>query len=397
MPREAATEMSLAEAHEVIKDMNLLGCEWEGDYRDLGRLAVKKILEESMEQDRDRYLEEVASRGGVDRRNGHYLRHLLTELGDIELAVPRTRHYSAVKVVRAYARRVGHIDRSILACFVLGVSTRKVAEVLFPIFQERVSAATVSRVAKQLDAVVKAFHGRPLKDAYRALILDGVVISRKTGAGALRQPVLVALGLRPDGKKEIIDFRMAPGESQAAWEAFLNDLYRRGLLGQTLEVVVLDGGSGLLAAWPLAYPQVPIQRCWAHKIRNILDKAKKQDQKEMKIHLHCIMNAPDKTKARHAARLFADRWEDIYPKAVACLRDDLDELLTFFLFQDQTWRKAARTTNAIERRFREVRRRTRPMGVFSDKTSIERILFAVFAYENKQQGISTPFLLTHNS
>ena len=397
MPQEAATEMSLAESYEVIKDMNLLGLEWEEDYRDLGRRAVKKILEDRMGQDRDRYLEEVARRGGADRRNGRYIRHLLTELGDIELEVPRTRRYSAVKVVRAYARRVGHIDRSILACFVLGLSTRKVAEALRPIFRERVSASTVSRVAKQLDAVVKAFHRRPLKDEYRALILDGVVISRKTGAGALRQPVLVALGLRPDGKKEVIDFRMAPGESTEAYEAFLNDLYRRGLFGQYLEVVVVDGGTGLLAALPLIYPQAPVQRCWAHKIRNILDKAKKKDQKEMKTHLHPIMNAKNKTQARHAARLFADRWEDAYPKAVACLRDDLDELLTFFLFEDPTWRKAVRTTNAIERRFREVRRRTRPMGVFSDKTSIERILFAVFSYENKQQGIATPFLLTHNS
>ena len=397
MPQEAATEMSLAEAHEVIKEMDLLGLDWGRDYREPGRQAVKKVLEEWMRQDRDRYLDEVASRGGVDRRNGFYTRHLLTELGDIELEVPRTRRYSAVKVVRAYARRVGHIDRSILACFVLGLSTRKVAEALLPIFGERVSAATVSRVAKQLDEVVEAFHRRRLKDEYRALILDGVVMARKTGAGALRRPVLVALGLRPDGKKEVIDFRQAPGESAAAWEAFLNDLYRRGLLGQTLEVVVVDGGLGLLAALPLAYPQVPVQRCWAHKIRNILDKAKKKDQDEMKTHLHCILNAPNKTQARHAARQFADRWEGTYPKAVACLRDDLDELLTFFIFQDKVWRKAVRTTNAIERRFREVRRRTRPMGVFSDMTSMERILFAVFSYENKQQGIATPFLLTHNS
>jgi len=118
---------------------------------------------------------------------------------------------------------------------------------------------------------------------------------------------------------------------------------------------------------------------------------------EMKTRLHRILNAPNKTQARHGARQFTDCWERTYPKAVACLRDDLDELLTFFLFQDKTWRKAVRTTNAIERRFREVSRRSRPIGVFSDKTSMERILFAVFSYENKQQGIATPFLLSHNS
>jgi putative transposase len=397
MPREAATEMSLAEAHEVIKDMDLMGLEWRQEYQESARQAAKMVLEAQMVQDRDQYLEEVARRGGVDRRNGFYTRHLLTKLGDIELAVPRTRHYSAVKVVKNYARRTQDVDGSILACFVLGISTRKVAEALLSILSERVSASTVSRVAKQLDEVVEAFHRRRLKDAYRALILDGVVMKRKTGAGAVRRPVLVALGLRPDGKKEVIDFRQAPGESREAWEAFLNDLYQRGLVGQALELVVVDGGSGLLASLSLTYPHLPVQRCWAHKIRNILDKAKKKDQNEMKTHLHHIMNAPNRTQARHAARQFTDRWEDVYPKAVACLRDDLDELLTFFIYQDEVWRKAVRTTNAIERRFVEVRRRTRPMGVFSDKTSVDRILFAVFSYENKQQGIATPFLVTHNS
>jgi transposase-like protein len=82
---------------------------------------------------------------------------------------------------------------------------------------------------------------------------------------------------------------------------------------------------------------------------------------------------------------------------VRCLRENLEELLTFFSFRDPSWRKAIRTTNAIERRFREVRRRTRPMGVFSDRTSVDRILYAVFSYENKQQGIATPFLVTQNS
>src|SRR5882757_6145135 len=82
-----------------------------------------------------------------------------------------------------------------------------------------------------------------------------------------------------------------------------------------------------------------------------------------------------------------------YPNAVACLRDDLDELLTCFRYKSEEQRRKVRTTNAIERRFREVRRRTRPMGTFQDRTSMDRILFAVFTHENKSQGVSTPFLL----
>jgi transposase-like protein len=297
-------------------------------------------------------------------------------------------------VVRAYARRAAHIDRMILACFVLGLSTRKVASALLPILGRRISAATVSAVAKTLDAAVAAFHRRQLKDHYKVLMLDGVVLSRRTGAGALRRPVLVALGLRPDGRKEVIDFRLATAESAAQWELFLTDLVRRGLLGERLEMVCLDGGAGLLAALPTVWPHVPVQRCWAHKIRNVLNKVRVADQARVKAGLHAVMNADTARGARHAARRFADRWQDTYPEAVACLRNDLDDLLTCFRYKTIEERKSVRTTNAIERRFREVRRRTRPMGVFQDRTSMDRILFAVFTHENHIQGVPTLFSLT---
>jgi putative transposase len=256
----------------------------------------------------------------------------------------------------------------------------------------------VSRVAQSLDKAVAAFHVRPLNGRYKALMLDGVVLARKTGAGALRRPVLVALGLRRDGKKEIIDFRLARGESAAEWEHFLTDLYKRGLLGEGLDMICVDGGAGLLAAaLPVVYDKIPVQRCWAHKIRNVLNKVRKTDEKAVKADLHAVMNASTATKARSAARRFAARWGQAYPAAVACLRNDLDELLTCFRYKTLAERKAVRTTNAIERRFREVRRRTRPMGVFQDRTSMDRILFAVFTHENKMQGIPTLLAMTHNT
>jgi putative transposase len=380
-----------------MKGMRAQGLEWGEDYRRFGRQALVEILEGRMEEWLDQRLEQLGRQEVADRRNGFYRRHLLTELGDIELSVPRSRSFSAVRVVRAYARRAAHIDRMILACFVLGLSTRKVAQALLPVLGRPLSAATVSRVAASLDAAVAAFHRRPLPDAYEVLMLDGVVLARKTGMGALRRPVLVALGLRPDGKKEIIDFRLAAAESAAAWEGFLGDLVRRGLIGERLEMICVDGGQGLLASLATAYPEIPIQRCWAHKIRNVLDKVRKADRDAVKADLRAVMNAPTRPAARSAARRLAERWRSRYPKAVACLRNDLDQLLTCWRYESPDKRKAVRTTNAIERRFREVRRRTRPMGTFQDRTSMERILFAVFTHENRNQGVSTPFLLTQNS
>ena|SRR5436190_19461056 len=108
-------------------------------------------------------------------------------------------------------------------------------------------------------------------------------------------------------------------------------------------------------------------------------------------------SAGETARGSGAARQFTSRLESQYPAAVICLRNDLDELLTCFRYKCRDQRKAVRTTNAIERRFREVRRRTRPMGTFQDITSMDRILYAVFTHENKSQGVSTPFLLTQNN
>jgi putative transposase len=386
---------NLPTALEIIKDMNRSG-QWGEDVHEAARKAVASILDGRMDDSVDRHLAELEARGVADRRNGRYCRHLLTGMGDVELHVPRTRTYSANDVVGAYARRAAEVDRSILSCFVLGHSTRKVSKALQPLLGEGFSPSTVSRVAKMLDATVAAFHARPLHGRYRALLLDGVVLSRKTGAGAIRRPVLVALGLLPDGRKEVIDFRLARSESEREWEVFLTDLRDRGLPVEDLAIIIVDGGRGLLNALPTVFPNIPIQRCWAHKVRNLTDKVRRADREAVKRDLRRIYDAATKKKAREMVRRFVAKWQQRYPRVVRSLRDDLDELLAFFVFTDPAWRKWTRTTNAIERRFKEVRRRTRPMGVFSDRTSMDRILFAVFTHENQQQKVSTLFLVTQN-
>lgn len=390
MPK--AVIKSVAEAFEEFKGYCL--DEWEGDYRHAARLALKEVLERKMANAVDAYLEGLRGRDVADRRNGYYFRHILTELGDIELKVPRTRTFSAVGIIRAFSRRAVGVERMILLSFVLGLSTRKVGQVLAQVLGEGVSAQTVSRVARELDAQVEAYHRRKLEDRYSVLILDGIVMKRKTGVGAQKRVVLVALGIRPDGKKEVIDFRQVDAESVAACEGFLNYLYLRGLTGESLKLIIVDGGKGLLAALQLVYGHIPLQRCWAHKTRNVLNYVKKAHQPAMKKDLHLISHAPNIVKAQQAAKRLVNKWQLLYPRAVNCLTKDLPELLTFFSAKLNLEPSELRTTNAIERRFREVRRRTRPMGTFSNTTSIERIMFSVFTYENLKQKTATPFLLT---
>src|SRR5919108_495369 len=165
---QTATIKSLPAAFRMLKAMQAEDVEWGEDYRQATRQALAELLEGRMDQLIDEPLEHMADLCKADRRNGCYRRWLLTELGMIELHVPRTRTFSALRVVRAYARRAKDVDRMILACFVLGLSTRKVAIALLPVLGRPVSAATVSAVARQLDGAVAAFR-RPLKDIYRVL------------------------------------------------------------------------------------------------------------------------------------------------------------------------------------------------------------------------------------
>jgi putative transposase len=386
---------NLSQAMRMVKEMNI-GEEWSDEYRQIGRHAIGDFLRDRMKESIADYLGRLPE-GISDRRNGSYYRHVLTEIGDILLSVPRTRTYNPIHIVEAYARRSKEVDRLILACFLLGLSTRKVGEALVAILGEKVSPTTVSKIAKTLDAAVAAFHGRRVSDIYRALILDGIVLSRKTGMGALKRPVLVALGIRHDGKKEIIDFRLAKSESGAEWDAFLGDLVKRGLTGKGVEVISVDGGKGLLSVLRDHYTSIPIQRCWAHKVRNIIDKVRKKDQDKVREGLRKIYNAPHIIEARHNAGDWNKEWKQEYPSAVKCLFTDIDDLFTCFSFSDLSFRKSIRTTNHIERRFKEVRRRTRPMGVFSDRTSMDRILYAIFMYENKTDEAYPIFLLTQKS
>ena len=182
---QAATIKSLPRAFRMMKAMQAHGIEWGDDYRQSAAAALTDMLHGRMASTIDRHLEDMDRLDQADRRNGTYPRWLMTELGEIALSVPRTRRFSALTVVRAFARRAPHIDRMILACFVLGLSTRKVAIALAPVLGRRISAATVSQVAKTLDVAVAAFHRRRLKDIYPVLMLDGLPAQRPRRAARL--------------------------------------------------------------------------------------------------------------------------------------------------------------------------------------------------------------------
>ena len=238
---------------------------------------------------------------------------------------------------------------------------------------------------------------RRLDKRRKAPMPDGVVPARRTGAGAVRRPVPVAPGILPDGRKGIIDLQPTRGEGAAERECPPISLHRRGPAGEGPEVIRADGGNGLPAALPPVHPDIPVRHCRAHRTGNVPDKLRRSDREDAERDLHDIMNAPNITAARAAARRFADRWRDACPKAVGCLRDDPDDLPDRFRYPVPDGRGQVRTTDAVERRLREVRRRTRPMATFRDRTPMERVPFAILPYRNKKDRTAVPFAVTHKS
>jgi transposase-like protein len=320
----------------------------------------------------------------VDYRNGYRYRDLMTAFGLlVDLKVPRTRKGYQTKVFRPYQRRWRQVNEWIKDIFIAGVSTRSVSHLMEKHYQVKLSAAEVSVLTKSVDSEVRAFHRRSLDDEYEYLFFDGVVHKVASCGRVVKKLVLVAYGIRVDGQRAVIDYWVAKSESEADWTRFLNNLYRRGLRGERLRMVVVDGGGGLNAALDMIYPHVPRQRCWVHKLKNVVVKVPVRYRQECMRGARKIYLAANKKAAIQCFKKWRQRWLAVIPKAVTCLEKDIEELLTFFNEDDQLWRKV-RTTNMIERLFREIRKRTRTMYGFANIESCDRITYALFAKYNKQ-------------
>ncbi len=381
----ALTETKLADLWREVKDQDAE--EFWGDLNK-GTLEIAKCLIQS-------HLEaEMIERLGANRykrnpdrcgwRNGYYKRDLLFEMGLIsDLRVPRARQaVEQSHILEAYKKEQGQLKQLVRGVFLGGVSTRQVGQVLEPILKKEISASTVSRITSALDREVAAFLSRKISDSFVYLLLDGITLKVKTAEGVRKKLVLTAYGIDNDGKRQIISFRIAKSESEAAWEAFLNDLYRRGLEGASLRLVVTDGCLGLRKALDTIYPYVDRQLCWVHKMRNVAKRVPKRIQEECLFGAKKIYLASNKREATARFKDWANMWRSQVPKAVACIEKDLEELLSFLKCPEEDRRKV-RTTNAIERSFREVRRRTRPMSCFNNNDSCRRIIYGVFHHLNK--------------
>lgn len=374
-----------------------------GDLRGQARQTLKTLLDVDAEQQMEEYLGlrwyQRPPEGEVraDSRNGFYERDYVTPLGIIRLRVPRTRRRSFLpRWLPRLERRSPEVGELIRQAFLRGVSTRAVGRVVALLTDEPVSAQTVCKLTRVLDAQVRTFQEAELGDDWAYLFLDGVWIKVRRSFGPQRVLLLVAYGIRSNGQRQLLGFVRARGESQAAWEGALQSLYRRGLLGRHLQLIITDGCAGLAAALETVYPGVPHQRCWVHKMRNITDAVRRHDHDRVKQDAQKIYLATNLSEARQAFRNFQRNWQSVYPQVVKSLEKDLPELLNFYALPQHLWSKL-RTTNAMERCFVEVRRRTRPMVVFTNVQSVDRIVYAIFHRFNEDWRTRTLQLFTQRT
>lgn len=391
------TELTLKDLWKEVKT----GEEWWEEVKGDVLVLVKRLLEETMEEEIIEQLKIARYERGSTRRgyrNGYRYRGLLTDFGLLDVVkVPRDRAgMYQPSVIERYQRRQSRVNGMVREMFLAGVSTRKVQEVLAPVLQTPLSAQAVSRISRSLDHEVRQFQERQLCDDYSYLFLDGVTMKVKGVAGAKKRMVLCAYGIKSDGVRELFSFRQATSESAAQWEAFLNDLYRRGLEGKSLRLITTDGCPGLHEALATVYPYVKRQRCWAHKLRNIAARLRRCNQQECLTAAKEIYQASNSRQAADRFHAWAKTWRTLEPNAVACLEKDIDEMLPF-LDSPLEVRRIIRTTNVIERAFREVRRRTRPMSCFQNPASVDRIIFGVISHLNNNWRQKPLTQFTHNT
>lgn len=342
--------------------------------------GIKVLVEALLIAERAEWLQAQPYERGKRRkgyRNGKYERTLMTKFGYIpNLAVPRVRKGEMeFKVLEKYKRKAPNIDTAIGKLFISGISTRKLEPILEELYGKRVSRQVVSDAQKALDEEVGKYKTKPIEDTVKFLFLDGIT-QKVREIGIEGKVMLCAYGIYKDGKRKILSFELVDVEDTDNWRGFLVNLKSRGLLGKSLKLIITDGNPGLLKALREIYPFKKVQRCIAHKLRNVAAKLRKRNKKECMREASLIFGGESKREAIDRFKQWKEKWQIEEERAVRCLEKDLFNCLHYYEFDKGLW-KSIRTTNILERAFREVRRRTRPMNLFPNADSSVRIMYAI--------------------
>lgn len=321
----------------------------------------------------------------TDVRSGTYPRIFTTTFGKTRLLIPKVRKKSkeyVYKLFAKYQRRQQKFDDMIVLSLLLGFSTRKQQRFFQAFIGDSVSHQTASALMQNLSDDLRQYQSMPIEDKYRFIFIDGLWVHIKE-VDIKKRPILFALGITKDGKQEIIAFKLAKGETEEEYTSFLNDLYRRGLKGKSLELIIQDGSEAITAAVNMVYPYTPRQRCYTHKLRNLLQNIRYKFKHRAKLMRQAsnIYKAASRQEAIRRFRIFVNRWKDLEPRAVKCFQDEFYNTLNFYDFPKEV-RSAISTTNHLERFLEEIRRRIKIQGYFKNERSLNLWIFGLVKHIN---------------
>ena len=349
-----------------------LGLEQDSDFL---RQAVEMLAQMLIELEAEEQIgagkhERSAQR--VNQRNGYRRRKWETRVGAVELGIPKLRKGSFFPGLLEPRKRS---EQALLAvvqqAYLQGVSTRKVDALIQSLGLSGIDKSKVSRICKALDEQVEQFRQRPLQPHYAYVWLDAVVLKVRENHRVVSLALVIAIGVDELGERHLLGFELGAGESEAFWLAFLRSLRRRGM--QRVELAISDAHEGLKAAIEQVFSGAAWQRCTVHFMRNLLSQIPRKDRKAVAAALKLIFAQPDPQLAGATLRRVAAAMQLHWSKAAELLLDAEHDILVYKTFPERHHR-SIHSTNPLERLNREVRRRTRVVGVFPDRPSVFRLV-----------------------
>ena len=336
------------------------------------RQGVKAVLEEVLEEEMAEHLqagyrELTPTRRG--ERNGYYQRNLVTPAGKIKrLEVPRDREGEFVtELFERYKRMTGDVEEAVLEMYLSGISVRKIASVTEALSHVKVGKDAVSRIARRLEEQQREWRERSIEEkGYPYLYLDATYLKVRWGARVTTMALLVCVGVDEEGIREVLAVEVAGSEKGAAYASMLRGLVDRGLSG--VQLVVSDDHEGIKAAVFSELPGAGWQRCAVHFERNVLSHVPASEMSEVADDLKAVFKVRRGKTARALAEEFVELYAKRFPKAISVFEAGIEDALTYLSFPGSHHAKL-RTTNMLERLFKEVKRRTRVVGVFPNETS----------------------------
>jgi putative transposase len=323
----------------------------------------------------------------ADYRNGYRSRRVQTSWMSMTIRLPRMRLSGYVpSFLRGRQRAVGSVAKWVYHALLSGVSRSELSRLMERLTGLRPSEKLLAEVQAELDREVLLFKQRRLREGYRYLFLDAAWTKDLVGRSTGRVCVLVAMGVTDQGKKELLGFERVRQENASSWRGFLSRLVGRGLDARSLGLVISDEHKGLLEAVPEVLGDVPHQLCWAHRVRNVRDAVLSRNKADWPLvlqGLRDIYRAPSMNAAGESFERFLADWQERYPAVANALREDMRYLLPFERMPAEHHRYI-RTTNPLERVFREVRRWRRGCGAFADPAACDRVFYKVCRLLNER-------------